>query len=53
MDRKTLVDVARASPCTGVHAEHEDVLAEAVSNYILMIKKQDKPTDLFMVEIME
>ena len=50
MDRETLIDVARTSLRTKVHA---DVLTEAVVDSILAIKKQDEPIDLFMVEIME
>ncbi|KAJ1063887.1 hypothetical protein K5549_009199 [Capra hircus] len=50
MDRETLIDVARTSLRTKVHA---DVLTEALVDSILAIKKQDEPIDLFMVEIME
>ncbi|XP_045140447.1 T-complex protein 1 subunit zeta [Echinops telfairi] len=53
MDRETLIDVARTSLHTKVHAELADVLTEAVVDSILAIKKQDEPIDLFMVEIME
>uniref|UniRef100_A0A2K6PSZ1 Chaperonin containing TCP1 subunit 6A n=1 Tax=Rhinopithecus roxellana TaxID=61622 RepID=A0A2K6PSZ1_RHIRO len=53
MDRETLIDVARTSLCTKVHAELVDVLIEAVVDSILAIKKQDEPIDLFMIEIME
>uniref|UniRef100_G3TUD5 Chaperonin containing TCP1 subunit 6A n=1 Tax=Loxodonta africana TaxID=9785 RepID=G3TUD5_LOXAF len=53
MDRQTLIDVARTSLHTKVHAELADVLTEAVVDSILAIKKQDEPIDLFMVEIME
>ncbi|KAK7829248.1 LOW QUALITY PROTEIN: hypothetical protein U0070_012719 [Myodes glareolus] len=53
MDRETLVDVARTSLRTKVHAELADVLTEAVVDSILAIKKKDEPIDLFMVEIME
>ncbi|KAB0390666.1 hypothetical protein E2I00_009172 [Balaenoptera physalus] len=53
MDRETLIDVARTSLCTKVHAELADVLTEAVVDSILAIKKQDEPIDLCMVEIME
>ncbi|TKC36004.1 hypothetical protein EI555_011252 [Monodon monoceros] len=48
MDRETLIDVARTSLRTKVHAELADVLTEAVVDSILAIKKQDEPTDLFM-----
>ncbi|KAB0374917.1 hypothetical protein FD755_013409 [Muntiacus reevesi] len=53
MDRETLIDVARTSLRTKVHAELADVLTEAVVDSILAIKKQDEPIDLFMVEIKE
>ncbi|OBS68438.1 hypothetical protein A6R68_03015 [Neotoma lepida] len=53
MDRETLMDVARTSLRTKVHAELADVLTEAVVDSILTIKKKDEPIDLFMVEIME
>ncbi|XP_006902813.1 PREDICTED: T-complex protein 1 subunit zeta-like isoform X2 [Elephantulus edwardii] len=53
MDRESLIDVARTSLHTKVHAELSDVLTEAVVDSILAIKKQDEPIDLFMVEIME
>uniref|UniRef100_A0A8C8WKH3 Chaperonin containing TCP1 subunit 6A n=1 Tax=Panthera leo TaxID=9689 RepID=A0A8C8WKH3_PANLE len=53
MDIETLIDVARTSLRTKVHAELADVLTEAVVDSILAIKKQDEPIDLFMVEIME
>ncbi|KAI5945460.1 T-complex protein 1 subunit zeta isoform X1 [Manis javanica] len=53
MDREMLVDVARTSLHTKVHAELADVLTEAVVDSILAIRKQDEPIDLFMVEIME
>ncbi|XP_043299328.1 LOW QUALITY PROTEIN: T-complex protein 1 subunit zeta-like [Cervus canadensis] len=53
MERETLIDVARTSLRTKVHAELADVLTEAVVDSILAIKKQDEPIDLFMVEIME
>uniref|UniRef100_A0A2K6NMH3 Chaperonin containing TCP1 subunit 6B n=1 Tax=Rhinopithecus roxellana TaxID=61622 RepID=A0A2K6NMH3_RHIRO len=46
MDRETLINVARTSLGTKVHAE-------AVVNSILAIKRQDEPIDLFMVVIME
>uniref|UniRef100_A0A667GWG3 Chaperonin containing TCP1 subunit 6B n=1 Tax=Lynx canadensis TaxID=61383 RepID=A0A667GWG3_LYNCA len=53
MDRETLIDVARTSLHTKVHAELADVLTEAVVDSILAIKIQDEPIDLFMVETME
>ncbi|KAB0378944.1 hypothetical protein FD755_010522 [Muntiacus reevesi] len=53
MERETLIDMARTSLRTKVHAELADVLTEAAVDSILAIKKQDEPIDLFMVEIME
>ena len=53
MERETLIDGARTSLHTKVHAELADVLTEAVVGSILAIKKQDEPIDVFMVEIME
>ena len=53
MDMETLIDLARTSLHTKVHAELADVLTEAVVDSILAIKKQDEPIDLFVVEIME
>ena len=53
MDRETLIDMARTSLHTKVHAELADVLTEPVVDSIWAIKKQDEPIDLFMVEIME
>jgi T-complex protein 1 subunit zeta len=40
MDRETLIDVARTSLRTKVHAELADVLTEAVVDSILAIKKK-------------
>ncbi|XP_069470979.1 T-complex protein 1 subunit zeta [Ambystoma mexicanum] len=53
MDRETLINVARTSLRTKVHAELADVLTEAVVDSVLAIKRPDEPIDLFMVEIME
>uniref|UniRef100_A0A2I3SC30 Chaperonin containing TCP1 subunit 6A n=1 Tax=Pan troglodytes TaxID=9598 RepID=A0A2I3SC30_PANTR len=53
MDRETLINVARTSLHTKVHAELADALTEAVVDSILAIKRQDEPIDLFMVVIME
>ena len=53
MDRETLIDVARTSLRTKVHAEFADVLTETVVDSILAIKKQDELIDLFVIEIME
>ncbi|XP_053310871.1 T-complex protein 1 subunit zeta [Spea bombifrons] len=53
MDRETLINVARTSLCTKVHAELADVLTEAVVDSILAIRQPNEPVDLYMVEIME
>ncbi|XP_053131553.1 T-complex protein 1 subunit zeta [Hemicordylus capensis] len=53
MDRETLLDVARTSLRTKVHAELADILTEAVVDAILAIRKPSEPIDLYMVEIME
>uniref|UniRef100_A0ACB8ECY2 T-complex protein 1 subunit zeta n=1 Tax=Sphaerodactylus townsendi TaxID=933632 RepID=A0ACB8ECY2_9SAUR len=53
MDRETLIDVARTSLRTKVHAELADILTEAVVDSVLAIRKPGEPIDLYMVEIME
>ncbi|KAJ7308985.1 hypothetical protein JRQ81_008268 [Phrynocephalus forsythii] len=53
MDREMLLDVARTSLRTKVHAELADILTEAVVDSILAIRKPNEPIDLYMVEIME
>ncbi|KFV01441.1 T-complex protein 1 subunit zeta, partial [Tauraco erythrolophus] len=55
MDRETLIDVARTSLRTKVHAELADILTEAsaVVDSVLIVRKPDEPIDLHMVEIME
>uniref|UniRef100_A0AAR2KJ95 T-complex protein 1 subunit zeta n=1 Tax=Pygocentrus nattereri TaxID=42514 RepID=A0AAR2KJ95_PYGNA len=53
MDRETLINVARTSLRTKVHAELADLLTEAVVDAVLAIKKPNEPIDLYMVEIME
>uniref|UniRef100_A0A3P8NZC1 Chaperonin containing TCP1, subunit 6A (zeta 1) n=1 Tax=Astatotilapia calliptera TaxID=8154 RepID=A0A3P8NZC1_ASTCA len=53
MDRETLINVARTSLRTKVHAELADLLTEAVVDAVLAIAKPNEPTDLYMVEIME
>ncbi|KFQ33062.1 T-complex protein 1 subunit zeta, partial [Merops nubicus] len=53
MDRETLIDVARTSLRTKVHAELADILTEAVVDSVLTVRKPDEPIDLHMVEIME
>nr|XP_020861885.1 T-complex protein 1 subunit zeta-2 isoform X2 [Phascolarctos cinereus] len=53
MTREILLDVARTSLRTKVHAELADVLTEAVVDSLLAIRRPGFPIDLFMVEIME
>nr|XP_061801438.1 T-complex protein 1 subunit zeta-like isoform X2 [Nerophis lumbriciformis] len=53
MDRETLLEVARTSLRTKVHAELADLLTEAVVDAVLTIAKPNEPIDLYMVEIME
>ncbi|XP_018426525.1 PREDICTED: T-complex protein 1 subunit zeta isoform X2 [Nanorana parkeri] len=53
MDRETLINVARTSLRTKVHAELADILTEAVVDSVLAIRQENEPIDLFMVEIME
>lgn len=53
MKRKILLDVARTSLQTKVHAELADVLTEAVVDSVLAVRRPGYPIDLFMVEIME
>lgn len=53
MDRETLINVARTSLRTKVHAELADVLTEAVVDSVLAIRQPNEPIDLYMVEIME
>uniref|UniRef100_A0A8D2CX48 T-complex protein 1 subunit zeta n=1 Tax=Sciurus vulgaris TaxID=55149 RepID=A0A8D2CX48_SCIVU len=53
MKREILLDVARTSLRTKVHAELADVLTEAVVDSVLAIRRPGYPIDLFMVEIVE
>ncbi|XP_070338880.1 T-complex protein 1 subunit zeta-2 isoform X4 [Equus asinus] len=53
MKREMLLDVARTSLRTKVHADLADVLTEAVVDSVLTIRRPGYPIDLFMVEIME
>ncbi|XP_075709020.1 T-complex protein 1 subunit zeta [Rhinoderma darwinii] len=53
MDRETLINVARTSLRTKVHAELADILTEAVVDSVLAIRQPNEPIDLYMVEIME
>ncbi|KAK7925379.1 hypothetical protein WMY93_007689 [Mugilogobius chulae] len=53
MNRETLINVARTSLRTKVHAELADLLTEAVVDAVLAIARPNEPIDLYMVEIME
>ncbi|XP_052615750.1 T-complex protein 1 subunit zeta-2 isoform X1 [Peromyscus californicus insignis] len=53
MKREILLDVARTSLRTKVHAELADVLTEAVVDSVLAVRRPGLPIDLFMVEIVE
>uniref|UniRef100_A0A8C6WPY4 Chaperonin containing TCP1, subunit 6A (zeta 1) n=1 Tax=Neogobius melanostomus TaxID=47308 RepID=A0A8C6WPY4_9GOBI len=53
MGRETLINVARTSLRTKVHAELADLLTEAVVDAVLAIARPNEPIDLYMVEIME
>ncbi|XP_074176264.1 T-complex protein 1 subunit zeta-2 isoform X2 [Rhinolophus sinicus] len=53
MKREILLDVARTSLQTKVHAKLADVLTEAVVDSVLAIRRPGYPIDLFMVEIVE
>ncbi|XP_006774268.2 PREDICTED: T-complex protein 1 subunit zeta-2 [Myotis davidii] len=53
MKRDVLLEVARTSLQTKVHAELAEVLIEAVVDSVLAITRPGYPIDLFMVEIME
>uniref|UniRef100_A0AAR2JBY6 Uncharacterized protein n=1 Tax=Pygocentrus nattereri TaxID=42514 RepID=A0AAR2JBY6_PYGNA len=51
MDRETLINVARTSLRTKVHAELADLLTEAVVDAVLAIKKPNEPIDLYMTAL--
>lgn len=53
MDRDTLINVARTSLRTKVHAELADLLTEVVVDAVLTIQQESQQIDLHMVEIME
>uniref|UniRef100_A0A8C9PHM6 T-complex protein 1 subunit zeta n=1 Tax=Spermophilus dauricus TaxID=99837 RepID=A0A8C9PHM6_SPEDA len=53
MKREILLDVARTSLRTKVHAELANVLTEAVVDSVLAVRRPGYPIDLFMVEIVE
>ncbi|KAM5273462.1 LOW QUALITY PROTEIN: T-complex protein 1 subunit zeta-2 [Ctenodactylus gundi] len=53
MKREILLEVARTSLRTKVHAELADMLVEAVVDSVLAVRRPGHPIDLLMVEIME
>ncbi|XP_065176480.1 T-complex protein 1 subunit zeta-like [Sycon ciliatum] len=53
MDREILVNVAYSSLCTKLHGQLAKHMSEIVVDALLAIKRDAKPLDLFMVEIME
>lgn len=53
LDRAKLVEVAQTSLRTKVHRELADALTEIVVDAVTTIRKDDKPVDLHMVEIMQ
>ncbi|KAK4878496.1 hypothetical protein RN001_011002 [Aquatica leii] len=53
INKDSLLDVARTSLRTKVHAELADVLSGICVDAILTIRKDEKPIDLHMVELME
>uniref|UniRef100_A0A1L8EE95 Putative chaperonin complex component tcp-1 zeta subunit cct6 n=1 Tax=Haematobia irritans TaxID=7368 RepID=A0A1L8EE95_HAEIR len=52
-NKKSLTEVARTSLKTKVHANLADLLTDVCVDAILAIRKDEKPVDLHMVEIME
>ncbi|CAH1956533.1 unnamed protein product [Acanthoscelides obtectus] len=53
INKETLTDVCSTSLRTKVHPKLADVLTDVCVDAILSIKQDDKPVDLFMVELME
>lgn len=53
INRKNLLDVARTSLRTKLHANLADLLTDVCVDSILTIRQEDKPVDLHMVELME
>jgi T-complex protein 1 subunit zeta len=52
IDKRLLLDVAKTALSTKLHPEMANKLVEIVVDAVNIIKIQDKPIDLFMVEIM-
>ncbi|TMW47134.1 hypothetical protein DOY81_007783 [Sarcophaga bullata] len=53
VNKKSLSEVANTSLKTKVHAALADLLTDVCVDAVLAIRKDDKPADLHMVEIME
>ncbi|XP_028133759.2 T-complex protein 1 subunit zeta [Diabrotica virgifera virgifera] len=52
-NKETLTDICRTSLRTKLHQKLADVLTDVCVDAVLAIKKDDKPVDLHMVELME
>ncbi|XP_063987956.1 T-complex protein 1 subunit zeta [Diachasmimorpha longicaudata] len=52
-DKESLLDVAKTSLRTKIHQNLADNLAEVCVDAILAIRIEDKPVDLYMIELME
>lgn len=53
INRESLIDVAKTSLRTKIHGKIADLMAEICVDAVLAIKPEDKPADLYMVELME
>jgi T-complex protein 1 subunit zeta len=53
LTKETLINVAKTALKTKIHHELADKLSTMVVDSLEIIKQEDKPLDLFMVEIME
>lgn len=53
INKESLLDVAKTSLRTKIYAKIADLLAEICVEAVLAIKKDEKPADLHMIELME
>lgn len=53
INKKNLVDVARTSLRTKIHADLTTILTDVCVDSILTIRQGDRPVDLHMIEVME
>lgn len=53
INKKNLVEVARTSLRTKIHADLTTILTDVCVDSVLAIRQGDKPVDLHMIEIME